>query len=152
MNKALKQEAIRRMKKLHLLEEVIEDFENSELIYKSEQIGILVYLEDEELKLVSDFEKKYSNNQMKIYHVIKRYTDHGVAYTYLYVTIHDLEPYYQHDFDLRLKDNAIFTYFDAYQTGYFSEHGTEYCIASFGGLMIPHVPNIEAYKNLRKFW
>lgn len=151
MNKALKQEAMRRMKKLHLMDEVIEDFKSKELVHRSQEIGILFWLDEEELKLVSDFEKRYSSNQTKVYHVIKRYTDLGVAYTYLYVTVHDLDPYYQNDFDLRLKDNVIFTYFDANQTGYFSEHGTEYCIASFGGLMIPHVPNIEAYRSLRKF-
>jgi hypothetical protein len=151
MNTQLKNEIIRRMKKLNLMDQVIKDFKSTELVYRSERGGILYWLDKTELELVSNFENSLSNVSAKVFHVIKRYTEEGIAYTYLYVTSSDLDKFYQDDFDTRLKDNVIFTFFEAHQTGYFSEHGTEYIESNIGGLMIPHVPNIETYRNLRKF-
>jgi hypothetical protein len=151
MNTQLKHEIIRRMKKLNLMDQVINDFKSTELVYRSERGGILYWLDKTELELVSNFEISLSKFNAKVYHVIKRYTEEGIAYTYLYVTSSDLEKFHQEDFDIRLKDNSVFTYFDKHNTSYFSEHGTEYIESNIGGLMIPYVPNMEAYKNLRKF-
>ena len=66
MKKKQKEEAIKRMKLLHLMPQVIEDFEKSDRVYYSERqnsffCATLYWLDNhkEYVDLVKDFEKKY---------------------------------------------------------------------------------------------
>ena len=69
-----KEEAIKRMKKLELHPNVINEFITEGKINKSEISGILYWLNDEEEKFVKEFEEKYNG---VVYHIIKSYTNIG---------------------------------------------------------------------------
>ena len=56
-----KKECLTRLKLSGLCNEVITDFKNGQL-YKTEQLGILYYINDTEKAVVKDFEEK--NNAM----------------------------------------------------------------------------------------
>lgn len=75
-------EGIVRLKKLEVLDNVINDFKEGR-INKSEFGGILYWLDDEERAFVSDWEKDTGN---LVYHVIKNETDMGTCYSFLYVS------------------------------------------------------------------
>lgn len=83
-----KQEAIRRMKALHMLEQPIKEFEKEDKLNISERCGILYWLNDDEKKMVEEFEKK---NEGLVYHVIKSYTTIGLMYSLMYVSKYDEE-------------------------------------------------------------
>lgn len=78
-----KAEAIKRMKALHMLSQPIREFEKEEKLNLSERIGILYWLEDDEKKMVKDFEEKWG---FLVYHVIKSYTTLGLMYSLMYVS------------------------------------------------------------------
>lgn len=78
-----KEEAIKRMKKLELHPNVINEFITENKINKSEISGILYWLNDEEEKFVKEFEEKYNG---VVYHIIKSYTNIGVLLTVFYVS------------------------------------------------------------------
>lgn len=78
-----KAEAIKRMKALHMLSQPIRGFEKEEKLNLSERIGILYWLEDDEKKMVKDFEEKWG---FLVYHVIKSYTTLGLMYSLMYVS------------------------------------------------------------------
>jgi hypothetical protein len=138
-----KQEAIRRMKVLRLMDEVISDFKNYEKLYKSEN-GILYWLEDSEKETVKKFEDSVREYNGIVYHTIIRNTTTGKIMTILFVS--DDED--QKIFDANIKENIIFTYLDAGTTEWFSEYGTEYVSPRFGALIIPDIRSQEDYKEL----
>ena len=82
----IKDEAVARMRLLDLFPAVIEEFEQKNILNKSESpLGALYWLTDDEKKLVQDFEKEYSG--ILVYHLIKTYTrDFGIVYDLLYVS------------------------------------------------------------------
>ena len=53
-------EAVERMKLLELYPAVINEFINEKVINKSEHIGILYWLDDDEKKFVEDFENEHN--------------------------------------------------------------------------------------------
>lgn len=63
----LKQEVIKRMKSLQLQDNVIENFEKENKIYVSEIKGGLVEANDEQMKILREFEKE---KNIRIYHII----------------------------------------------------------------------------------
>lgn len=82
-----KQEVFKRMKKLNFHPNVLSDF-NEGTINKSELIGILYWLNDEEIKKVREFE---AENESIVYHVIHQFTNIGELYSFLYVKLDDEE-------------------------------------------------------------
>ena len=64
-------EAVKRMKLLELYPTVISEFINEKVINKSEHIGILYWLDDDEKQFVKDFEDEYN---AVVYHIVKTYT------------------------------------------------------------------------------
>lgn len=147
----IKQEAIRRMKKLNLMDQIIDEFKSTNMIYKSEFHGILSWLDEEEQKRVKDFETKHQEYNLMVYHVVKDHTDEGPALIYLYVTKDDLDDNFQNYFNDNLKSNIIYIYFDKWNTNYYSEHGTDYFVPMFGGLRIANVTSREEWEKLNKF-
>lgn len=61
-------EAIQRMKMLGILPQTIKEFEENSIVSKSTYGGILLWLDDEEKKIVEAFEK---DNNFVVYHAIK---------------------------------------------------------------------------------
>lgn len=76
-------EALIRMKRLDLAENVIEEFHKNGKLNLSEICGILYWLNDEENKMVHEWEEKTGNI---VYHVIKNNMEFGLCYSFLYVS------------------------------------------------------------------
>jgi hypothetical protein len=147
----LKQEAIRRMKKLNIWDQVIRDYEESDKIYKSEFQGVIYDLTEEELSLVRKFEQKHKEYGTKVYHVIKENTTEGVGYIYFYVSKEDVKDDAKKYFDRNIESNIVYIYFDAADSSWFSEFGTDYFEPWFGGLHCANVTSQEDFNKLSKF-
>lgn len=65
-----KAEAIKRMKMLSLNQNVINEFITDNTLHKSENVGIVYWLNDEEKQIVKQFEKEHN---AVVYHIIKSY-------------------------------------------------------------------------------
>lgn len=83
LTKAQKYEAFLRMKKLNLHENVLREFLEDDKINLSENGGILYWANEEEVKMIENFEKEYSG---KVYHIIKNKMEFGLCYSLLYVS------------------------------------------------------------------
>ena len=97
-----KSEAVKRMKKLSLHPNVINEFITEDKINKSEISGILYWLNDEEEKFVKEFEKEHNS---VVYHIIKSYTNFGTFLTVLYVSQYRDE--WEEDFNLIDKNMQV---------------------------------------------
>lgn len=80
-----KQEAIKRMKKLGIMEQPIKEFEEEGKVNLSEGPGLLYWLNDEEQEMVRKFEE---DSNGLVYHVIKTQMNFGLMYSFLYVSEH----------------------------------------------------------------
>lgn len=78
-----KAEAVKRMKKLGILEQPIKEFEEEDKLNLSESGGILYWLNDEQKKMVENFEAEHNG---MVYHVIHQFTNIGELYNLLYVS------------------------------------------------------------------
>lgn len=83
-----KAEAIKRMKKLKILNQPIKEFKEDGKLNLSERHGILYWLDDEERKMVEELEQKYN---FMAYHVIKTYSTIGLMYSILFVSEYEEE-------------------------------------------------------------
>ena len=82
--KEMKKEAIKRMKILQLHQNVLDDFMNENKLNKSDSpLGSLYWLDEEEIKIVKDFEKRHN---ALVYHVIHTFSNLGETYELLFVT------------------------------------------------------------------
>ena len=128
-----KQEAIKRMKMLHLMPQVIKDFEKNNKVYYSERQNkifnaILYWLDNnkEYMDLVKEFEEKY---QALVYHSQLTHTEFGDMLSLLYVSSQE-EEWMLDEQDLR--DGYTFAYVI---NGCFSEFGTIGIRPSQGGIL-----------------
>lgn len=85
---AQKQEAIKRLKALEVMDEVLTAFVNDDIVYKSEYLNrvfpaALYHLDTTEQQIVSDFEKEC---EALVYHIQKVSTDFGDLYSLFYVS------------------------------------------------------------------
>lgn len=83
----IKEEAIKRMKMLEIMPQPIKEFKEDGLLNLSEN-GILYWLNDEQNKMVRDWEAETGN---VVYHVIHSYTNIGELFSFLYVSNHEEE-------------------------------------------------------------
>ena len=96
-------EALLRMSKLQIHSNAIKEFLESGKLNRSER-GILYWLEQDEEKMVREWEKETGN---MVYHVIKDNTEIGLLYTFLYVS-DDTEDWEEDREDI--ENNIAFTY------------------------------------------
>ena len=75
-------EAVKRLEALKVHKNVLNEFKGEEKLNKSEHMGILYWLDDEEQAMVNEFEKKH---EAVVYHVIHQFTNIGDLYNLLYV-------------------------------------------------------------------
>lgn len=103
----MKEYAIDLMKQLKLHPNVIKEFRKKDKLNRSEtELGLLYWLNDDEEKIVKEFEQ--TNPNKLVYHLIKTNTkDFGIVYNLLYVTANpdDLE-----QAKIDLKDNLVLAY------------------------------------------
>lgn len=76
-------EALLRMKKLDLHENVIKEFYENGKLNLSEHVGLLYWLNEQEEKMVREWEEETGNI---VYHVIKNHMEFGLCYSFLYVS------------------------------------------------------------------
>ena len=80
----MKEEAIKRMKILQLHQNVLDNFMNENKLNKSDSpFGSLYWLDEEEIKIVKDFEKRHN---VLLYLVIHTFSNLGETYELLFVT------------------------------------------------------------------
>ncbi len=124
-----KEEAIKRMKMLKLHENAIKEFKESNVINKSENGGMLYWLEDKEKAIVKEFETKHN---MLVYHIIHNYTDFGELYALLYVSNDEEEwGYDQED----IMTGSVIAYVKNVTDEWCSEFGSIGVKPRFGGLV-----------------
>lgn len=123
-----RQEVLKRMKKLDFHPNVLTDFKEDRL-NKSELVGILFWLNDEEIKAVREFEKEHDSI---VYHVIHQFTNIGELYSFLYVKLDNEE--WEMDDDGLKQDEAL-AYVWNKTTPEFSEFGYIGIRPQFGGLV-----------------
>ena len=123
-----RREALKRMKKLNFHPNVLSDF-NEGTINKSELIGILYWLNDEEIKKVREFEAEHES---VVYHVIHQFTNIGELYSFLYVKLDDEE--WEMDDD-GLEQNETLAYAWNKTAPEFSEFGYIGIRSQVGGLV-----------------
>ncbi len=85
---AQKQEAIKRLKALEVMDDVLTAFVNDDIVYKSEYLNrvfpaVLYHLDTTEQQIVSDFEKEC---EALVYHIQKVSADFGDLYSLFYVS------------------------------------------------------------------
>lgn len=129
-----KQEAIKRLKALEVMDDVLTAFVNDDVVYKSEYLNrvfpaVLYHLDTTEQQMVSDFEKEYG---ALVYHVQKVSTEFGDLYSLFYVSPHRSE--WKADKD-DLADGYALVY--VYNASYpeFSEFGSISFEPAMGGVV-----------------
>ena len=134
---AQKAEALLRMKKLDLHENAIREFKEEGKLNLSEgrslygkvPVGVLYWLNEEEQKMVTEFEKEYGG---KVYHVIKSNTTFGLLYSLLYVSKNPDD--WERD-NADLEEGYAFVYVKNATDDFLSELGEIQIKPAFGGVV-----------------
>lgn len=131
-------EAVRRMKALGIMTQVVEEFDNSEKLEFSEPtrlggsvFGALYWVDNEPqwAELVKEFEETYDS---LAYHVIHSYAEFGELLNILYVSNYPEEWGYD---NADLQDGYVMSYVINLDFPEFSEFGTISVLESGGGLL-----------------
>ena len=123
-----KQEALERMKLLNIYPNAIKEFRQENTVNMSE-CGFLYWLDDEQKKMVSEFEAEHN---ALVYHVIHNFTEFGELLTFFYVS--DYEEEWKCD-RADLKDGYACAYVKNLDEEAFSEFGSIAFKQQFGGLV-----------------
>lgn len=127
----MKEEANKRIKMWNLHKNPVNEFINEGKINLSEKApipGILYWLDEEQEKMVKEFEEQ---NNCLVYHVIHDYTNIGELYTLLFVSAYDEE--WEMDIE-SIKENVPFCYVINKDAPWCSEFGSCYIVPANGGL------------------
>ena len=148
MKHSMKREAVRRLRKLGIMEETIQQFIDDNIVTMSEEmmpgIGILYWANDREKQAIKDFE---SNGKYLIYHGIRIRTDQGYIAYFLFVSNDENDKEY---FDYNIQQNVTYIWCDKLDTNYYSEGGTCYIAPGMGGIVEVEVRSEEEYRYLIK--
>lgn len=123
-----KKECLTRLKLSGLCNEVITDFQKGQL-YKTERLGILYYLNEREMAVVKDFEKRHN---AVVYHILHTNTEFGELLAILFVG------QYKEEWEMDkedLKQGIAFSYVYNMDCPEYSEFGSIGFVARFGGLI-----------------
>lgn len=131
-----KEEAIKRMKKMGVFNETIEQFKNDNLVSISEPtpmfgitIGALYWLNDDQKRVVKNFEEEYG---ALVYLVVRSYTNIGIMDSLFYVSDHKDE-WFMDNADLDEKFACV--YVVNYDMPECSEFGTIAWKEANGGIL-----------------
>ena len=123
-----KAEAIKRMRKLKVISGAIEQFKEDGQIMVCEN-GFLYWLNDEQKKMVDDFEEEYGG---LVYMVIHNMTEFGELYSMLFVSQHESE--WEMDWE-DLEDSISMAYVKNVTDDFCSEFGCISIANRFGGII-----------------
>jgi len=128
---AKKKEAIKRLKKMRVHEEVIAQFEKENLINMSEPpFGACYWPSDDELAMIREFEQEHN---AVVFHVVRSFMEFGVCDCYLFVS--DYEEEWEQE-DEYTKRGSAFVYVYNHDEPAFSEFGSVGIeLTPVGGLM-----------------
>ena len=127
---AKKQEAIKRMKALDIIDNAIDEFENDDIVMVSEPpLGGLYWLNDEEKEMVRKFEEE---NNALVYMVVRAFTNFGKMDSLLFVS--DYKEEWEMDNE-DLKDGYVLSYTVNHDMPDCSEMGSIVVKSMFGGLV-----------------
>lgn len=121
-------EAVKRMKALNIVSNVIKEFEKDRVINKSEFGGFLYWLDDREKEVVRKFQE---DTGAIVYSCILNHMEFGDCLSLLYVSTHEEEWEYDRE---DLKDKCPFVYVYNFDTPELSEFGHIGVCPRFGGL------------------
>lgn len=125
-----KQEAIKRLKALDIIDNAIEQFEKEDVIMISEPpMGGLYWLNDEEKEMVRKFEEE---NDALVYMIVRAFTLFGKMDSMLFVS--DYEEEWEFDNE-DIIDGYVLTYTVNYDMPDCSEMGSIVVKPMFGGLV-----------------
>jgi hypothetical protein len=125
-----KAEAIKRMKVLNIFPQTIQQFKRSNLVsYSEPPMGANYWLDDEQVKLVKEFEEKHN---ALVYFVIRSYAEFGKLDSFLYVSDHEEEWELDHE---DIADGYALAYVYNYDIPEYSEFGSIAVQNRFGGLV-----------------
>ena len=117
-----KQEAIKRLKALNIIDDAINQFEKDDIVMVSEPpFGGLYWLTDEEKEMVREFEEKHN---ALVYIVVRAFTNLGKMDSLLFVSD------YEEDYESEMKDIE-----DGYVMSYTINHDMPYC-ADMGSIAV----------------
>jgi len=125
----MKIEAMKRMRKLGLFSQVIKEFKEDDMLNLSENGGYLYWLDENQKKIVEDFEKKSGN---VVYHVIRSFTYIGEMLSLLIV------PKDEEDWEMDwedIHDGYVFSYVVNLDEPMLSGYGTIAVQNRIGGLV-----------------
>lgn len=121
-------EAVNRMKMLHILPRTVQEFKSG-VINRSEEMGLLYWLDDEEKEMVKKFEEEWEG---VVYHVIKTLSNIGLMYSLLYVSKYAEQWEMDHG---DIQGGFVFAYVVNKDMPDCSEFGSISIIAANGGLV-----------------
>lgn len=125
-----KQEAIKRMEVLDIYDETIRQFEKDGLLsYSEPPLGTNYWLNEEQRKIVRDFEEEYN---ALVYFATMSYTEFGTLTSFLYVSDYPEE---WKDDNIELKDGYLYAYVYNHDIPEYSEIGMIRVQPRFGGLV-----------------
>ena len=125
-----KEEAIKRMKALDIIDDAINQFETDDIIMVSEPpLGGLYWLEDDEKKMVKEFEEE---NNALVYMIVRAFTQFGKMDSLLFVSDYDEE--WEMDME-DIKDGYVLSYTKNYDAPWCSEMGSIVVQPKGGGLL-----------------
>ncbi len=124
------EEAVKRMKKLHIIPDAIRQFKSSGTVMVSEPpLGALFWVDDEQKQLIKQFEEEHN---ALVYTVVRCYSVFGKMDSFLYVS--DYEEEWKDDVaDIERGYAMSYTY--NYDAEWCSEFGSIAIEARFGGLV-----------------
>ena len=128
MKEKQKAEAIKRMRKIGVIKEAIRQFEEEGIVMVSEN-GFLYWLNEDQFKMVNEFEEKYNG---LVYMVIHNMTEFGELYSLLYVSQHDNEWKMDNE---DLEDSIAMAYVKNVDDDFCSEFGCISIRNRFGGIV-----------------
>ena len=124
------EEAVRRMKKLGIINDAIKQFKkDGTVMYSEPPLGALYWLNDEQKQLVKEFEQEHGD---LVYAVIRCNSTIGKMDSYLYVSD------YEEEWEMDNKDIAAgypMSYTYNYDAPWYSEFGAIGIDKRFGGLV-----------------
>ena len=125
-----KEEAIKRMKALGIINDAIKQFEKDDIVMVTEPpFGALYWLEDDEKEMVRKFEEA---NDALVYMVVRAFTDFGKMDSLLFIS--DYEEEWEMDNEA-IVDGYVLSYTKNYDMPDCSEMGSIVVKPSFGGLL-----------------
>lgn len=130
-NERMKQEAVNRLKKLGVMNTVIEDFENGILNVSEQGLipGALYHLNDSEKEMVRKIEEEYDG---LVYHCIRCNTNFGRLFNMLWVSKYEEEWEYE---NTNIEESIVFAYVENLSDSICSEFGSIMVAGINGGLI-----------------